>query len=42
MAFVIDKAKMLPAQREWWDLENYIRLLVGGFGIDSGTHGLVC
>lgn len=32
MPFVIDKSTFLPHQRKWWDLPNYIRLLVGGYG----------
>ncbi len=32
MKFVIDKGKMLPAQRRWWELDNFLKVLVGGFG----------
>jgi len=30
--FIIRKEDMLPAQREWWELDNFIPLLVGGMG----------
>lgn len=32
MKFVIKKENFLPHQLEWWNLPNYIKLLVGGFG----------
>jgi len=35
--FVIQKEKMLPGQRKWWDLPNYYKLLVGGYG-SGKTH----
>ena len=28
----INKSKFLPHQAKWWDLRNYIKLLVGGYG----------
>ncbi|KAA6230583.1 hypothetical protein FP507_09965 [Chlorobium phaeovibrioides] len=37
MQFQIDKQKMLPHQREFWELPNYIKLLVGGYG-SGKTH----
>ena len=37
MRFVIQKEDMLPAQRAWWELPNYMRLLVGGYG-GGKTH----
>lgn len=32
MKFTIDRKKMLKHQRAWWDLPNFIKLLVGGYG----------
>ncbi|UZJ40003.1 phage terminase large subunit [Prosthecochloris sp. SCSIO W1102] len=32
MRFAIDKNRMLPHQRQFWELDAYIKLLVGGFG----------
>lgn len=32
MNILIDKRKLLPGQRKWWELPNFIRLLVGGYG----------
>ena len=32
MKFIINRAKFLPHQREWWELPNFIKLLVGGYG----------
>ena len=32
MIFKIKKANFLEHQREWWDLPNFIKLLVGGYG----------
>lgn len=32
MKFTIDQDYMLAHQREWWDLPNFIKLLVGGYG----------
>ena len=32
MKFKIKKKSFLPAQLQWWELENFIRLLVGGYG----------
>ena len=32
MKFKILKENMLPHQRRWWDLPNYVKLMVGGFG----------
>jgi hypothetical protein len=32
MKFRISKDNFLPHQREWWDLPNFIKLLVGGYG----------
>lgn len=37
MEFRIDKANMLPHQREFWELPNEIKLLVGGYG-SGKTH----
>jgi PBSX family phage terminase large subunit len=30
--FKILKEKMLPHQRRWWDLPNFVKLMVGGYG----------
>jgi len=30
--FKIKRENMLPGQRSWWDLSNFYRFLVGGFG----------
>ena len=32
MKFIINTDNFLPAQKEWWNLENFIKLLVGGYG----------
>lgn len=37
MKFAIDKGKMLVHQRRWWELENFFKLLVGGYGCGK-TH----
>jgi len=37
MRFQIDKRRMLPHQREFWELPNYVKLLVGGYG-SGKTH----
>ncbi len=37
MTYAIRKADMRPHQRAWWDLDHYIRLLVGGKGCGK-TH----
>ena len=28
----IRKSSMLPAQRKWWEIDNYIKVMVGGYG----------
>jgi len=30
--FKILKENMLPHQRRWWDLPNFVKLMVGGYG----------
>ena len=37
MKFKIKKSSFLPAQAKWWDLPNYYKLLVGGYG-SGKTH----
>ena len=37
MKFRINKAKFLPAQKQWWDLPNFYKLLIGGYG-SGKTH----
>ena len=37
MKYLLDKRHMLPPQRAWWELPNFIRLLVGGYG-SGKTH----
>ena len=37
MKFFFDKRRMLPPQRAWWELPNFIKLLVGGYG-SGKTH----
>ena len=37
MKFFLDKRRMLPPQRAWWELPNFIKLLVGGYG-SGKTH----
>ena len=37
MKFVIDKERFLPAQLKWWDLPNFYKLMVGGYG-SGKTH----
>jgi len=32
MKFTIKKEKFLPHQKKWWELTNFMKLLVGGFG----------
>ena len=32
MIFTINKKKFLPAQRLFWELKNYYKLLIGGYG----------
>ena len=32
MKFIIDTGNFLGHQKEWWDLQNFIKLLVGGYG----------
>lgn len=32
MKFIIDTSLFFPHQREWWNLPNFIKLLVGGYG----------
>ena len=37
MAFIIKKSGFLPAQQKWWDIQNFIRLFVSGYG-GGKTH----
>ncbi len=37
MKFTIKRDKFLPAQQKWWDLPNFYKLLVGGYG-SGKTH----
>lgn len=37
MRFVIDRRRMLPHQRAFWELPNFLKLLVGGYGCGSPT-----
>lgn len=37
MRFAISKEKMLPHQREFWELQSFFKLLVGGYGCGK-TH----
>lgn len=37
---IVVKGGMFSHQREWWDLPNFIRLLVGGYG--SGKTNTLC
>ena len=37
MKFVIDRRRMLPHQRAFWELPNFVKLLVGGYG-SGKTH----
>ncbi|NHQ60568.1 hypothetical protein G9409_08205 [Chlorobium sp. BLA1] len=39
MKFVIDKRRMLQHQREFWELPNFIKLLVGGYGCGKTRIG---
>lgn len=32
MRFAINKERMLPHQRKFWELPNFIKLMIGGFG----------
>ena len=32
MKFKIKKDNLLPHQRRWWDLPNFVKLMVGGYG----------
>jgi len=32
MRFAIDKSVMFQHQRDWWELDNFFKLLVGGYG----------
>ncbi len=35
--FVIDRGRMLAHQRAFWELPNFVKLLVGGYGCGK-TH----
>ena len=37
MKFAIDRGRMLPHQRAWWELPHFFKLLVGGYGCGK-TH----
>ncbi len=37
MRFVIDRRRMLPHQRAFWELPNFLKVLVGGYGCGK-TH----
>lgn len=37
MKFYIDTKKFLPAQLEWWNLKNFYKLMIGGYG-SGKTH----
>ncbi len=39
MRFVIDKGRMLPHQRAFWELPNFVKLLVGGYGCGKTRIG---
>jgi len=32
MKFIIEKDNLLKHQRRWWDLPNFVKLMVGGYG----------
>ena len=39
MRFAIDKGRMLPHQRAFWELPNFVKLLVGGYGCGKTRIG---
>ena len=41
MKFRIDKRRMLPHQVAFWELPNFVKLLVGGYGCGKTHIGAV-
>lgn len=41
MKITIDSKKFLPHQLQWWELPNFIKLLVGGFGSGKTFIGVL-
>ena len=36
--FVIDRGRMLPHQRAFWELPNFVKLLVGGVWVREDAY----